>query len=139
MTILQRSNVLVLPTRFIKERLDQAHQRDWEDPDRYERLVKAALTYIPERARTLVDGPKLLWEVRKVFHDDLNRDPRIIEAVQRAVHTEELSAAQQEIDVTILPSRALLPQEREVPRGVDKSESSLAALEREAADEKDDF
>lgn len=110
---------VIIPKRLIKERLDEAHRRDWEDPDRYQRQKAKALRYIAVRAKELVDVDRLLREVTRVFHDDLIRDPDVREAAQCAVHQEEQALAAAELPVPVVPNRSLTKEERGAPRGID--------------------
>lgn len=76
---------IILAKGTIKNFLDEKHRQDWEDPERFQRQKKKALRYIPVRAKDFSDNwEKLVWEVRRVFHDDLLNDPDIKAAAQKA-------------------------------------------------------
>ncbi len=87
---LVRSPGIIIPKHIIKEQLDEVARTNWNDPGRFQKKKKAALRYIPVRAKELRDVEKLIREVKRVFHDDLLNDPDIREAVERAVHRSHL-------------------------------------------------
>lgn len=76
---------LILSKRTIKNFLDEKHRQDWEDDRRFERQKQKALRYIPVRAKDFSgDWEQLVWEARRIFHDDLINDPDVKAAAQKA-------------------------------------------------------
>ena len=118
--VLINSPQIVIPKHIIKEQLDEAARTNWNDPGRYNRKKKAALKYLPIRAKELRDVEKLLREVKRVFHDDLLADPEIREAAERAVHRAHLE---------LVPEAAPVEEEK-VYRGLDNlTDEKLLDLE----------
>lgn len=120
---------IVVPFHIIKEQMDQHLREDWDDPNRYERQVANALKYIPVRAKSLPNKDKLLREVKRVFHDDLITDTRIIEAVEREVYRNT------EVEPAVLAAPETPVAEKRVVRGVDDSDATLESLERQLKEE----
>jgi len=130
---------IVIPKHIIKEKLDEAHRTDWEDPERYLRQKLKALQYIPVRARELPDQDKLLSEIKRVFHDDLIGDLEIKEAIQLAVWTVDRQRREDERDGEpqpagqpdpgVGPIKAGEKAPRGEVRGVDESDETLLDLE----------
>ncbi|KKN66691.1 hypothetical protein LCGC14_0468770 [marine sediment metagenome] len=133
---------VIVPKHIIKELLDRVHRQDWEDPDRYERQKKKALTYIPVRAPEvkLFAWERLVREVTHVFHDDLALDPDIRAAAQRACHDaqrqheRDLEFADPEPEAAVMAVSA----DRAPLRGVDDSDETLASLEWQRKEEETD-
>lgn len=133
------------PKHIIKEKLDEAHRRDWADPERYLRQKQKALQYIPVRAPDLPDAQKLLSEVTRVFHDDLSDDPEVKQAIQQAVWVTQVDTRAAERDG--VPQRAAQLDPAEGPikageqaprgevRGVDESDETLRDLEYQFEEE----
>lgn len=124
---------IILPKQTIKNICDEAHRRDWEDPDRYERQKAKALRYIPVRAKEVRNWEKLVWEVRRVFHDDLDHDPDVKEAAQRACY--EANVADPPLATEPTPQKATDEPERGEVRGVSDHDNVLELLSWEKKEE----
>lgn len=119
---------IIIPKHIIKEQLDEAARTSWNDPGRFTKKKKAALRYIPVRAKELRDVEKLIREVQRVFHDDLLNDSDIREAVERAIHRSHLE---------LVPAVAGEFDDAKVLRGLDNlTDEKLLDLEWQHAEDK---
>lgn len=128
---------LYVPKQILKEKIDEAHRRDWEDPDRYIRQKAKALRYIPVRAPDIKDfaWERLVRETARIFHDDLAADPEIRAAAQKACFEAERAwRRDQDLDI-VPPEPATKSEDRGEVRGVDDSETSIASLEWQRKEE----